>query len=80
VTTLEGVKQTHSIGPMASQEVIKELGHQWRRFMNAKFGASFREPERMDQYPRIFALLLVPVLRCSPSAGLSATSSKAARS
>ena len=31
ITTLEGVKQTLAMGPVASQEIIKELGHQRRR-------------------------------------------------
>ena len=31
ITTLEGVKQTLAMGPVASQEMIKELGHQRRR-------------------------------------------------
>src|SRR6201997_4060657 len=35
VTTLEGAKQTISIGPMASQEAIKELGTNGGGFRNA---------------------------------------------
>src|SRR6202161_1881453 len=35
VTTLEGAKQTISMGPMASQDAIKELGTNGGGFMNA---------------------------------------------
>ena len=44
VTTLEGAKQTISIGPMASQEVIKELGTNGGGFMNANSAHPFENP------------------------------------
>ena len=44
VTTLEGAKQTISIGPMASQEAIKELGTNGGGFMNANSAHPFENP------------------------------------
>ena len=43
-TTLEGAKQTISIGPMASQEAIKELGTNGGGFMNANSAHPFENP------------------------------------
>ncbi|MGA2793603.1 MAG: potassium-transporting ATPase subunit KdpA [Roseiarcus sp.] len=61
VTTLEGVKQTISIGPMASQEVIKELGTNGGGFMNANSAHPFENPNAWTNILEIFAILLVPV-------------------
>ena len=49
VTTLEGGKQLIAQGPVASQEVIKMLGHQWRRLLQRQLRASVREPDGADQ-------------------------------
>ena len=43
-TTLEGAKQIISIGPMASQEVIKELGTNGGGFFNANSAHPFENP------------------------------------
>src|SRR5580658_4786193 len=43
-TTLEGVKQTIAIGPMASQEIIKELGTNGGGFFNANSAHPFENP------------------------------------
>ena len=52
VTTLEGVKQTLAMGPVASQEIIKELGHQWRRIFQRQQRPSVRKPDSADQLHR----------------------------
>ena len=44
VTTLEGVKQTLAMGPVASQEIIKELGTNGGGFFNANSAHPFRKP------------------------------------
>ena len=44
VTTLEGAEQTISMGPMASQEAIKELGTNGGGFMNANSAHPFESP------------------------------------
>jgi len=60
VTTLEGVKQTISIGPMASQEVIKELGTNGGGFMNANSAHPFENPNAWTNILEIWLLLLIP--------------------
>ncbi len=60
VTTLEGAKQTISMGPMASQEVIKELGTNGGGFMNANSAHPFENPNAWTNMLEIWALLLVP--------------------
>ncbi len=61
VTTLEGVKQTISLGPMASQEAIKELGTNGGGFMNANSAHPFENPNAWTDLLQIWSLLLVPV-------------------
>jgi K+-transporting ATPase ATPase A chain len=60
VATLEGVKQTISMGPMASQEVIKELGTNGGGFMNANSAHPFENPNAWTNILEIWALLLIP--------------------
>jgi K+-transporting ATPase ATPase A chain len=60
VATLEGAKQTISIGPMASQEIIKELGTNGGGFMNANSAHPFENPNAWTNMLEIWALLLVP--------------------
>jgi K+-transporting ATPase ATPase A chain len=61
VTTLEGVKQTISIGPMASQEAIKQLGTNGGGFMNANSAHPFENPNAWSNIIQIWALLVIPV-------------------
>ncbi len=61
VTTLEGAKQTISMGPMASQEIIKELGTNGGGFMNANSAHPFENPNAWTNILEIWALLLIPV-------------------
>ncbi len=61
VTTLEGAKQTISMGPMASQEVIKELGTNGGGFMNANSAHPFENPNAWTNILQIWSLLLIPV-------------------
>jgi K+-transporting ATPase ATPase A chain len=60
-TTLEGVKQIISIGPMASQEAIKEIGTNGGGFMNANSAHPFENPNAWTDLLQIWSLLLVPV-------------------
>jgi len=60
-TTLEGVKQTISIGPVASQEIIKELGTNGGGFFNANSAHPFENPNDWTNYLEIWILLLIPV-------------------
>ena len=61
VTTLEGAKQTISMGPMASQEAIKQLGTNGGGFMNANSAHPFENPNAWTNIIQIWALLLIPV-------------------
>src|SRR5271154_2370367 len=56
VTTLEGAKQTISIGPIASQEVIKELGTNGGGFMNANAAHPFENPNAWTNILEIWLL------------------------
>ncbi|HME86600.1 MAG TPA: potassium-transporting ATPase subunit KdpA [Roseiarcus sp.] len=60
-TTLEGAKQTISIGPMASQEVIKQLGTNGGGFFNANSAHPFENPNAWTNVLQIWSLLLIPV-------------------
>ncbi len=60
-TTLEGAKQTISIGPVASQEIIKELGTNGGGFFNANSAHPFETPNAWTNILEIWALLLIPV-------------------
>ncbi len=60
-TTLEGAKQVISIGPMASQEVIKQLGTNGGGFFNANSAHPFENPSEWTDLLQIWSLLLIPV-------------------
>jgi K+-transporting ATPase ATPase A chain len=60
-TTLEGAKQTIAIGPMASQEFIKELGTNGGGFFNANSAHPFENPNAWTNLIEVWALLLIPV-------------------
>ena len=59
-TTLEGAKQVISIGPVASQEAIKELGTNGGGFFNANSAHPFENPNAYTNMLEIWALLVIP--------------------
>ena len=59
-TTLEGAKQVISIGPVASQEAIKELGTNGGGFFNANSAHPFENPNAFSNMLEIWAILVVP--------------------
>ncbi|ATQ68278.1 MULTISPECIES: potassium-transporting ATPase subunit KdpA [Methylosinus] len=59
-TTLEGAKQTIAIGPIASQEAIKELGTNGGGFFNANSSHPFENPNAVTNLLEIWALLVIP--------------------
>ncbi len=59
-TTLEGARQAIAIGPVASQEAIKELGTNGGGFFNANSAHPFENPNALSNLLEIFGLLLVP--------------------
>jgi potassium-transporting ATPase potassium-binding subunit len=59
VTTLNGVQQTITGGPVASQEAIKELGTNGGGFYNANSAHPFENPNRWTNWVEIFLLLAI---------------------
>ncbi len=58
-TTLEGAQQVISLGPVASQEAIKQLGTNGGGFFNANAAHPFENPTAFSNYINIFAMLCV---------------------
>ncbi|MDP7705745.1 potassium-transporting ATPase subunit KdpA [Mycobacterium sp. TY815] len=59
VTTLGGAQQTITGGPVASQEVIKELGTNGGGFYNANSSHPFENPTAWTNWLEIFLLLVI---------------------
>ncbi len=59
VTTLGGAQQTITGGPVASQEVIKELGTNGGGFYNANSSHPFENPTTWTNWFEIFLLLMI---------------------
>ena len=57
VTTLQGAQQTIAIGPIASQEWIKELGNNGGGFLNANSAHPFESPTGLTNWLEMFAIL-----------------------
>lgn len=60
VTTLEGDKQTIPLGPVASQEAIKQLGTNGGGFFNANSAHPFENPNFFTNFLEVLAILLIP--------------------
>jgi potassium-transporting ATPase potassium-binding subunit len=60
VTTLSGAHQTMVGGPVASQEVIKDMGNNGGGFFNANSAHPFENPNPFTDWFTIFLLLLIP--------------------
>jgi K+-transporting ATPase ATPase A chain len=60
VTTLAGGHQTIPGGPVASQEVIKDMGNNGGGFFNANSAHPFEDPTAFTTLFEIFLLLLIP--------------------
>ncbi|GIE97729.1 potassium-transporting ATPase subunit KdpA [Paractinoplanes rishiriensis] len=61
VTTLTGATQHLTGGPVASQEVIKELGTNGGGFYNANSAHPFENPAGWTNLLQLFLILLIPV-------------------
>jgi len=61
VHTLEGAKQTLAMGPVASQEIIKELGTNGGGFFNANSAHPFENPTPLTNLLEMLAILVIPV-------------------
>jgi K+-transporting ATPase ATPase A chain len=58
VTTLQGAQQTISLGPIASQEWIKEMGNNGGGFFNANSAHPFESPTGLTNWLEIVAILM----------------------
>jgi potassium-transporting ATPase potassium-binding subunit len=54
-------KQTLPMGPMASQESIKELGTNGGGFVNANSAHPYENPTALSNFLEMFAILLIPM-------------------
>ena len=59
ITTLDGAKQTIALGPMASQEAIKQLGTNGGGFMNANSAHPLENPSAFSDYLQIVSMLAI---------------------
>jgi K+-transporting ATPase ATPase A chain len=66
VHTLEGAKQTIAMGPVASQEAIKEVGTNGGGFFNANSAHAFENPTPLTNFLQLLEIFLI-------SAGLTWT-------
>jgi len=60
VTTLEGGKQTLALGPVASQEAIKQLGTNGGGFFNANAAHPFENPTPFANFLSMFMIFAIP--------------------
>jgi len=72
VATLEGGKQVIAMGPVASQEVIKQLGTNGGGFFNANAAHPFENPNPLTNFLSMFLIFAIP-------AGLTFTFGRMAR-
>ena len=61
VTTIAGASQHITGGPVASQEIIKELGTNGGGFYNANSAHPFENPSAWTNWLEVFLILLIPV-------------------
>jgi potassium-transporting ATPase potassium-binding subunit len=59
-TTLQGGSQTIALGPVASQEIIKELGNNGGGFFNANSAHPFENPTPLTNLLEMIAMLAIP--------------------
>ncbi|HET9316103.1 MAG TPA: potassium-transporting ATPase subunit KdpA, partial [Vicinamibacteria bacterium] len=59
-TTVEGAKQVIAMGPVASQEAIKQLGTNGGGFFNANAAHPFENPNALTNFLSLFLIFLIP--------------------
>jgi K+-transporting ATPase ATPase A chain len=60
VTTLEGARQTLAMGPVASQEIIKQLGTNGGGFFNANSAHPFENPTPWTNFWSTLTIFMIP--------------------
>ena len=63
ITTLEGAKQTLAMGPVASQEVIKQLGTNGGGFFNANSAHPFENPTPWSNFWSVLLIFAIQIGR-----------------
>ena len=63
-TTLEGARQTLSLGPVASQVAIKQLGTNGGGFFNVNSAHPFENPTAFTNFVSTLAILALPAAFC----------------
>ncbi|SEQ70152.1 potassium-transporting ATPase subunit KdpA [Sphingobium sp. YR768] len=59
VTTLEGIRQTLALGPVASQEAIKMLGTNGGGFFNANSAHPFENPTALTNFVQMLSIFAI---------------------
>ncbi|HEV7706322.1 MAG TPA: potassium-transporting ATPase subunit KdpA, partial [Gemmatimonadaceae bacterium] len=59
-STVEGVKQVLAMGPVASQEAIKQLGTNGGGFFNANSAHPFENPTPFTNFLQMLAIFIIP--------------------
>jgi K+-transporting ATPase ATPase A chain len=60
VTTLEGARQVLALGPVASQEAIKQIGTNGGGFFNANAAHPFENPTPVANFLSLLGIFLIP--------------------
>ena len=60
IVTLEGAKQTIAMGPVASQEIIKQIGTNGGGFFNANAAHPFENPTPWTNFWSVFTIFMIP--------------------
>jgi potassium-transporting ATPase potassium-binding subunit len=60
IHTLQGAAQTIPLGPVASQEAIKELGNNGGGFFNANSAHPFENPTTISNWVEMLLILVIP--------------------
>ncbi|HOW53064.1 MAG TPA: potassium-transporting ATPase subunit KdpA [Syntrophorhabdaceae bacterium] len=60
IVTLEGTRQSVAMGPVASQEIIKELGTNGGGFFNANSSHPFENPTPLTNFIEMVLIFLIP--------------------
>ena len=60
LTTLEGASQTLAMGPVASQEIIKQLGTNGGGFFNANAAHPFENPTPWSNFWSMLTIFMIP--------------------
>ena len=60
ITTLEGARQTLAMGPVASQEIIKQIGTNGGGFFNANSAHPFENPTPWSNFWSMITIFMIP--------------------